>query len=378
MRQCLRVTAVLLLAASRLEAQTDTTVAAVAKATDLIIPSAPAFVLLGANPAKVAQPGFVEDFKLDLIVGDNGLAPDIALSVKPVWTFAYDDISLPEYRARPALERVLSTLGLSVGTAEEVDQRQLAWALKLTLFRRDPLLDPEYTNRVSTALNVSGRQQQIAEERFNASIAARREIAQIRALNISEPEKAELIQKVEARRDSIAGSLTERLESIENTLSDSVRAIVRAYTEQHWNAPAVDVALGQVYRYTGAALDSLQFLSKELGAWVTAASGFGTRSWLFTGMVRALDVGERQWQWGGNARYGGSRFNFFVEALAGFEGGQQREIAYGGEFRYAQDRKIEFGIRTEYGDDFALRRLVPVVKGDLTFGRLPSILQDVR
>ena len=378
MRHCLSVIAVLLLAASPLGAQSDTTVAAVAKATDLIIPSAPAFVLLGVNPAKVAQPGFVEDFKLDLIAGDNGLAPDVALSVKPVWTFAYDDISLPEYRARPALERVLSTLGLSVGTAEEADQRQLAWALKLTLLRRDPLLDPEYTNRVSTALDVSGRQQQIAEERFNASIAARREIAQIRARNVPESEKAELIQEVEARRDSIARSLTERLEAIENTLSDSVRAIVRAYTEQHWNTPAVDVALGQVYRYTGATPDSLQLLSKGLGAWVNAASGFGTRSWLFTGMVHALDIGERQWQWGGNARYGGSRFNFFVEALAGFEGGHPREIAYGGEFRYAQDQKIEFGIRTEYGDDFALRRLVPVVKGDLTFGRLPRILRDVR
>ncbi|MGH7505179.1 MAG: hypothetical protein ACRELX_05995, partial [Longimicrobiales bacterium] len=225
----------------------------IAEATTLSIPSSPAFVLLGVDPAKVARPGFPRDFKLDLLVNDEGLAPDIAIEARPVWVLLFRDVGHDEYTAVNPVVRTLSTLSVSLGTAERDDVRQLGWSAKLSLLRKDPLLDSGYTRAIADALDVSDAQFQLAQERI------------------------ERLLRAQSAEDSlmVEGWFAAQWTAIEESLTSRILGIVDSMTAANWNAPGLDVAIGQVLDYRTSALDSLDFRESAFGAWVTAGIGFG-------------------------------------------------------------------------------------------------------
>ena len=60
----------------------------IVKATDVSIPNAPAFTLLGTNPSKVVTPTFPRDFRLDLVSNGDQILPNVAVQAAPVWAAA--------------------------------------------------------------------------------------------------------------------------------------------------------------------------------------------------------------------------------------------------------------------------------------------------
>lgn len=336
----------------------------IVKATDLRIPSAPAFVLLGVNPASVATPGLIKDFKLDLLVNDEGLRPDIAVAARPIWTFLFRDVSRSEYVERTTLQRTLSTLGLSLGTAARDTVMSLGWAVTLNLVRRDPLLDPDYVQRVGATLDIGPRQTRLAEEFATRRVELIRARAQVRSSGLSAAQQQAALDSLDAVATEQLATYTVAVEGIEEELTRELVQVVENYRREHWNAPAIDAGFGRIYRYDDLSLDGLRLQETGYGAWLSGASGLNTRRWLFSAMIRHLDLmeGSGGLSVGANARYGGPTSSFFVEVLTVDGDLDNRELAYGGEFELAEGMKVEFGLRTQYRSDLSLSDLTPVVK----------------
>lgn len=344
----------------------------IARATELSIPTSPALTLLGANPATVVRPGFAEQYKLDLIVRDQGLVPDLALALRPVWTFLFADVDAARYRNLSPVSRALSTLSLSLGTTEDEDLRRMAWSVSFSPVRRDPLLDVAFVQGISELLDVSDRQQQIAQRQATEEIRAQREI-QAAGIdpNLSPEARAARIAEIAGRVERARAAFAAETRAIETELTDEVRAYVADWRQRNWNATAIDVGVGRMYEYTAASLDSLDFRGAGFGGWISAASGFGTDRLLVAALGRIQDVGgQTQTAVGGNVRYGGARFDAFVEYVFREIGAADRhEVAYGGALRLDDSRSLEFGLRTSYDSEFDLRALVPVVKLDWLIGK---------
>lgn len=352
--------------------------ARIARATDLVIPTAPALTLLGANPATVVRPGFAEQYKLDLIVRDEGLVPDLALALRPVWTFFFKDVNAERYRTLSPVARALSTVAVSIGTTETDELRRMAWSVSFSPVRRDPLLDREFVRGISELLNVSDRQNEIAQRQATEEIRAQREIRQVAGdASLSEEARATRIAEIAARLERQRGAFALEAAAIQGELTDTVQAYVAQWRQEHWNAPAIDVGAGRLYEYTAASFDSLDFRGAGFGAWVSAASGFGTDRFLLAALGQIQDVdGQTRTAIGGNVRYGGARFDAFVEYVFREVGAADRhELAYGGMLRMDDSRSIEFGLRTSYDTDFDLRGLVPVVKVNWLIGK--TRIQDL-
>lgn len=366
------VCAALVLAFAPPAAAQQETAERIARATELSIPSSPALTLLGANPATVVRPGFAEQYKLDLIVRDEGLVPDLALALRPVWTFFFDDIDAARYRTISQVARALSTVAVSLGTTETDDLRRMAWSVSFSPLRRDPLLDPAFIAGISELLDVSDRQQQIAQRQATEEVRAQREIQAIgRDESLSPEERAARIAEIAGRLERQRAAFQAEARAIEAGLVDSVRAYVTDWRGRNWNATALDIGAGRLYEYTAASLEELDFRGAGWGAWVSAASGFGTDRFLLAALGSIQDVGgETRTSIGGNVRYGGARFDAFVEYVFREQGAADlHDVAYGGAMRLDESRSIEFGLRTSYDTEFDLRALVPVIKLDWLIGK---------
>jgi hypothetical protein len=321
----------------------DLTEGAIAEATDLALPSVPAFVLLDVNPSTVARPGFVEDFKLDLIIREGGLAPDLAIEAMPLWVLLFDEIDQPQYERLPKLYRALSTLSLSVATADKDSMQQLAWSAKVSVLREDPLLDDGYRARISEALEISDREFELAKQ-LEDSLA---------------------VAETDEERAAVIARYTIEVEKIEQRATEEILRIVEEKKREDWNATAVDLAVGQLYNYDGDRLESLRFDEKGTSIWVTTATGLRSRNWLLSGQAKWSDLGDT-WDnsYGANIRYGGPNLNIFAEFV--YERTEEtidkRTIAYGGEYRFGDTKAFEFGLRTEYDSDFEIDHLIPIVK----------------
>ena len=345
-------------------AQEDTVAANIVKATDLVLPSAPAFVLLDVNPSSITEPGFTKDLKLDLLVRGDRLAPDLAFTIKPIWLFSYQSIDASQYQAQTGFSRILSTLAVSLGTAKPDSLSRFAWALKLSLVRHDPLMDPAYIKQISDALDVSEDQLRLEAEKAAARLKARADST--KAANdpaLSAAQKATAIAAAQKARADVTERADAQLQVIHQRIDRDVEEADQAYRKLNWNRPAVDVAFGHAYSYADTSLQDVDFEGLGMGAWLSASSGFGTRKWLFSSLVRLQEFeNETSWFIGGNARFGNERFNAFAEVVAETGDSSAVNIAYGGEFEVPSIGKLEFGIRSRYDDDFRLRRLYPVVK----------------
>jgi hypothetical protein len=344
----------------------------IARATDAVIPASPALALLGVDPSLVTRPGFAEQYKLDLIVRDDRLAPDLALALRPVWTFGYANVTATSYRNTSPVLRALSTVTLSIGTTQVDDMRRMAWSVSFSPVRPDPLLDQGYIQNLSRILAVSDRQQTIAERMATEEIRARREIEALgRDTALSEVERlgraADVLARLEGQRDAFRAEAN----AIESELSDSVMAAVQEWRQRNWNETAIDIGFGRLYEYGSDALEDLALAGAGFGGWMSAASGFGTDRWLLSAMANVIDVEDQtRTALGGNVRYGGARFDAFVEYVFREIGGDDRhEVAYGGGYRLDESRSIEFGLRTSYDTDFDLRGLIPVVKLNWLVGK---------
>jgi len=68
------------------------------KASEMVIPSSPAFALLGVNPEMVLRPSDLKSFKVDWRIKNYNLAPDLALEAQPLWHFYYKKKANKPYR----------------------------------------------------------------------------------------------------------------------------------------------------------------------------------------------------------------------------------------------------------------------------------------
>jgi hypothetical protein len=317
-----------------------------AKATDFTIPASPAFTLLGANPSLVTRPAFTKDFRLDWVLKGGNLVSDIAIDAQPIWILFYKDVSLPEYRRKDEINRILSTLSVSIGTAKRDSIRSLAWALKLNVYRSvDPMLDTAYINVISPRystreknlrLRLAGVEDALEDEEFSET---------------QKDSLRELNERIHSELAQIRISDIEKLSEIESE-----------YTRSHWNASLVDVAFGRLYDYESASIDSLAFVSTGFGVWINGALGVG-QTWLISALLRYGETGGRPSRLAGaNIRYGDGARNFFVEYVHENIGGVNTQtISYGGEFKASDDLAIQFSLRTGYDRKFNLGRILPLV-----------------
>lgn len=357
--------------------QVDTT-AAVVMATTFAMPSSPAFALLGVNPASVPRPAFARDFKLDLLVQDFALAPDVALAVHPVWTFFFGDVSAVRYRDHVSpLARMLSTLAVSVGTTQDAPtSRRLAWGATLTPVRDDPLMDTAFLARVEDALDPSDEQMELAQEHAGTLIDLDMARAAVEAdTSLTADQRSDSLAALAGARTAAAADYAQRAASLEDDLRGRIRGMIDERNQAEWNSTALQLGFGRVYHYENPELDRLHLRNAGYGGWVNFATGLGSRDWLVSalGKVTGGSGGMAGSSGGANIRHGGSIFNFFVEYLYRDSDDPaaptSHEIAYGGEYRLDDGRNVEFGLRTAYDTSFHLSELRPVVKVNWKFGR---------
>src|SRR5262245_7600478 len=125
-------------------AQSTTDTTAIAKATELSVPTSGAFTLLGGKPTEVTTPGFSKDVKLDYFITKFSLNPNIAFDFQPVWLLGLKHKNAREYGDMQYWKRLLSTANVSLGTKTDNDSvHHLAASLKLS-FHHDPMADEKY------------------------------------------------------------------------------------------------------------------------------------------------------------------------------------------------------------------------------------------
>lgn len=321
----------------------------VISATNLSISSSPVFTLLGVNPSQVTKPGFSRDFKLDLIVRDNKLVSDIAIEAQPIWIFFHENTSASDYRNKIGyLGRTLSTLNISLGTAKRDSIRSLAYSLKITLYRqKDPMADTSYTNKISPVF--TNKEKKLLIQKTNIEV------------KISLPQFSD-----EQKQDSLKIELNEleqKLQMLDEEQKKSLKEIHDNYLKENWNSSMVDLGFGRIHNYVSPSLDSLKFEDRGFGFWLNGSVGVG-KNILISGLIKIINLKENNEEfYGANLRFGNSTTNFFVEYIREIVDSEKKNtISYGGEYRIDSKKSIEFGLRTEYNNDFDLKSLIPQVK----------------
>ncbi|NND09268.1 MAG: hypothetical protein HKN87_23090 [Saprospiraceae bacterium] len=348
----------------------------IVRKSEFMIPSTPAFALLGVTPEMVTRPGTVQDFKVDWRLKNYNLAPDLALEAQPLWFLYFDRKGLDAYRKATPFVKTLSTLSLSFGTAKMDGLNHFAYGVKMNLYReRDPVSDPVLLQEMAV------------------------ELAQM-----EEPLKLNLEQlqteldSTQNREDRIL--MREQIFDVKRQLNDVRRAqklklieTQQNYMQENWNSDMLDVAFGKVSTFNNA-LDSLNIESAGYGFWLNGAKGLG-RNGLLTGIFKIRQVGENtDLMVGASYRFGGARFSFygelvyeslrslsengfaddelfagkysedlgngwarFNEALVGVS---RWNLTYGGDFRLSNGILLNFSLRTKLDETLKFRKLLPV------------------
>jgi hypothetical protein len=350
------------------------------KYTDMSIPSAPAFAILGVNPETVLRPSDLKSFKVDWRIKNYNLAPDLALEAQPLWHFYYKKKSFDEYADASTLAKKLSTISLSLGTAKIDGINHASVAVKLNLYKEnDPIEDRNLLEEISgshkSLINM-------LNEEIDSLIALR-----YRTTNPKEKEKYE--NQLEAKR----------LEK--STVSENAKAryreMIEFYNADNWNRSMLDFAFGRVYTYDNAGLDSIKVRSAGLALWLNGCLRAG-KNGLLTGIVKYTKVFDNSNSMlGMSYRYGSLKYNFFAEAVYESLGNffdpeqentfneseifagkfvedlgsgwldfnnegkyKQYTFAFGGDFKLSRNILLNFAIRTQFTGDMKMRRLLPV------------------
>jgi hypothetical protein len=320
----------------------------IAKATVFAVPSSPAFTLLDVNPSKVNRPGFLRDFRLDWVIKENNLAPDIAIELQPIWLIFFGKVNHSKYKSMKWLPKTLSTLSFSIGTVTKDDIHSLAYSIKVSLYRgADPIDDEDYINEIKPVMNE-------AEEKLISKRAALKKELEYND-KLTDEKKVEYEERIKELEKKVAF-----IAELENK---KVQLLKEKYDNEHWNAAVLDVGYGRIYNYTGDSLDKLKFESKGSGLWINGGLGIKKR-WFLSGLFKYIKLEDDNQYFGGvNLRYGSAKANFFIEGVYEDTGVEDKiTIAYGGNYKINSNVMLEFGIRTEYDKDFKFSDLKPVVK----------------
>lgn len=344
------------------------------KATVFNIPASSAFVLLGTNPTNVIRPGFTKDLKIDYILKEGKLVSDLALDVKPLWLFIFDEYSLEDYRRSTSFARTLSTLNVSLGTAEKDGLKKFAWAMTMTLVRTDPMYDIDYQESLNKVLEISDQESDFRFSLMSKIAKLNRRIEELEGN--PDPDAVILKIELEKERDNYQKALEGYTELRQELKSKELKEVNHKYLNEHLGDPMLQIGYGNVYNYDNPSLDSLRFENSGWGIWFQGSWGFNLFDLLFannksnehqitlSGMGRYLKINSLKSQfYGFNICYGSSKANLFGEFSYEKTGKEEAyTIAYGGELRIDATKSILFGIKNCYTDKFNTKRLIPAVK----------------
>ncbi|MBK9255410.1 MAG: hypothetical protein IPM42_07985 [Saprospiraceae bacterium] len=350
------------------------------KHSDISIPSAPAFALLGVNPETVLRPSDLRSFKVDWRIKNYNLAPDLALEAQPLWHFYYKKKSFDEYARASGFAKKLSTLSLSLGTAKIDGINHAAYSIKVNLFKKD---DPIDDTVLLKEIGASHEKQIVnINYRIDSLIVVRYE-----STNPSEKEQCD--KELELLR-------YEKVLIHENSKT-KYREIIEQHNGENWNRTMLDFAFGRVYTYDNGSIDSLKVRSAGMSIWVNGCLKAG-KNGLVTGIFKYSKVFDSSNNLLGiSYRYGSLKYNFYLETVyeslgnyydpnqdAVFDEGEtlagkfaedlgsgwldfnntsrtkQYTIAYGGDFRLSKNILLNFALRTQFSNDMKLSRLLPV------------------
>jgi hypothetical protein len=311
----------------------------IARATKFTIPSAPAFVLLDINPAKVIRPASIKDIKIDMIVKENKFVTDFAIQCNPYWLVS-DSSSLTKYLNMNSFERALTSIDFSAGMAQNDDKPKAALAIKMSLINKDPLNDSTFRGKISEKLDIGQRQMEIGQQLAELSISP----------NI-------------ANKDSMRAALLLEALQLESNIQKEVQRVVAEQLQSDWNSGGLDIAAGYLMNLSSASIDSAKIQSDGFGAWLNGAQKIGNRA-IAAGMAKFVSISDKINQfYGANFKYGDSQKNGFIEFT--FENNDNvniYSIAYGGEYRIDATKAIEFGLRHTFDSDFSLKQLEPSIR----------------
>jgi hypothetical protein len=344
--------------------------------TNFFIPSAPAFTMLNVTPELVTRPGAVREFKVDWRIKNYNIAPDLALEAQPVWFLYYDRHDLNTYRRASPLMKTLSTLSFSFATAKIDGVNHMSVALKLNLYReKDPMMDNTLIAELQREVNWD-EEEMIAEIR---DIQRRKDFVDDKEVK-------------RAMRDSIS-DLRYQLKMIRQGQKDRLRSIQEEYVLDNWNASMLDLAFGRVWTYNNGGLDSLKMQGAGYALWLNGSLRMGKHG-QGIGLLRFKRSGfDNMVMLGLAYRYGGPKYNFFVETVyettpdylnatlsdeeifAGkveydlgfgwlhYDDAQMRStwtLSYGGDFRLNRNILLNFALRTRLDGNFKFTQLLPV------------------
>lgn len=345
--------------------------------SEYLIPSAPAFSLLGVTPEIVNRPGVVRDFKVDWRIKNYQIAPDFALEAQPMWLFHFNKKGLSYYAQSSKFMQALSTLSVSLGTAKLDGVNHFSYAAKMTIYREnDPLKD-----------------QALLKDLYFAESKARLEVdAKIKALEIellnakTKEDKKRIAELIDYRK------LQKR--NVINTTRDQMQALTDEHIGQYWNASSLDLSYGRVFTFNNNAGDDIYINKAGHAFWLNGALRSG-KNGLLSAMIKMKKVGGlSESLLGVNYRYGGSRFSFYAEVVneRKFERAADfidiedpfsdkfskdlgiswltpdedvvkenvLTIAYGGDFKLSRGILLNFALRTQFQKDLSFNKLIPV------------------
>lgn len=340
----------------------------IAKATEFTIPVSPAFDLLAVSPSQITRPSNIREFKVDWSFRSWRLKPNIAIQAQPIWELAYNRPDLSKYRRASKLMKTLSTLDLSAGTIEDADQsRRASLAAKLNLFRQyDPLEDK----------GLFAQTDSIYRKKQDATLV-QMGLVQLKRDAATDPKVREACNY---SLDSLQGVFDQEADQ-QKAL---IQQIAQQYILDHWNAAHLDVAVGRIFSYENAALDSLNLRAAGSAAWVNGSLPVGKRLML-NGTVKymkqvaqdATSTRINTISGGLGLRYGSPKFTFFIEAVFSkfkSEGSNSIEnmpvlnmaqlnnssTSYGGDWRINRNVLLSYGVRLDHSTGYKVKNIIPV------------------
>jgi len=342
------------------------------KATVFTIPESPAFVLLGTNPSNVTKPGFTKDLKLDYILKEGKLVSDLALDVKPLWLFVYDKYSIEEYRELTPFAKALSTLNLSLGTAEKNGQKKFAWSMTMTIFRTDPICDTIYQNKLN---NILGDTPEDINYEFSLSSKISKLSRRINQIK-NNPDSIKIMLALVEERNNYQKLVDSYGKTNQDLKTKRLEIENKKYMDEHLSDPVLQIGYGNVYNYDNPVFDSLKFKNTGWGLWCHGSIGFELfdvfyanntsreHTILLSGLCKYMKINSLTSQFFGlNIRYGNSKTGIFGEISYEKIGDNESYIlVYGGELRIDATKSILIGLKNAYTSDFNNTSLVPAIK----------------
>jgi hypothetical protein len=270
---------------------------------DFLVPTSPAFSVLGVAPEEVIRPDSPKALGLALLNGvdpHGNLQTGVALDFSPYYLFRGRYLTLAEYRSS-LFTRLASRLQLSFATAKGSDDEdesvKLAVGLRLALL---DLGDPRMSRDLDQCYDrgptggAGGRltkQDELEKARLAAaqlqSPMARKQIELERARQENRPDDEERLTRELVDLTDQRNAELRRVETLRNDAKAILREIWeacnKAFEEKHWNATNITVGVAPAFFSKSGDLGGL----KEAGIAVYATVAYG-----FEGIAALQDMSQ--------------------------------------------------------------------------------------